>query len=629
MNSLEKIENELKKDIRKKYKSDYFVPSLWCDPDNPPESKENVNPYRFYSDIIRKIRESETEISDQENPIVYNMFVRYSSAYSHSGKDNIVTEVDEDNKIRETGTFLKAIAMLPYIKSLGCDIIYLLPVTSVGYDGRKGNLGSPYAIKNPMKIDESLADPLIDLSAEVQLKAFIEATHLMGMKVVLEFVFRTASIDSDLALTNPEWFYWIKANVKDRMPGSSLESQYGPPIFTKKELISIKEKVEAGIFLRLPTPHDKHIRLFTATPKKVARVEGKIRGVIDNKEVRLPGAFADWPPDDLQPPWSDVTYLKMYDHPNYNYIAYNTVRIYDEKLTNKKNINEDLWNYIKGIIPHYQEKYDIDGVMVDMGHAMPSELMADIINYARGNNPDFIFWEENFHLSDIAIKNGYNASFGYLPFDQHDPDKMMGLIYRFANNDVPVKFFATPESHNTLRAKMQHDNINYLKAAFAMNAFLPTILFIHSGFELSENVPVNTGLGFSSEQQEKFPPEKLPLFSSISMNWDTDQDIIRWMKKIIKIRNHYSDKLSIDLRNSIEVPEFTGSNVVIFNRKSIDESFKLLIIVSYVAENEIVISGLDQFKKYEDLLSGEEVIIKDKELNMILNQFEIRILKTV
>ena len=141
------------------------------------------------------------------------MFIRYTCAYDHDRN----LEVNKDplpNGLRETGTFLKAIALLPYLKSLGVDIIYLLPVTKIGIDGKKGDLGSPYAVKNPYELDENLTEPFLDIPIQDQFKAFIEAAHSLNIKVVTELVLRTASIDSDLAIDHPEWFYWIKENTK-------------------------------------------------------------------------------------------------------------------------------------------------------------------------------------------------------------------------------------------------------------------------------------------------------------------------------------------------------------------------------------------------------------------------------
>ena len=76
------------------------------------------------------------------------MFVRTTAAFDHNGNGKLDLPLNERG-FRETGTFLKAIAMLPYIKRLGATVIHLLPITSIGQDGNKGTLGSPYAIRNP------------------------------------------------------------------------------------------------------------------------------------------------------------------------------------------------------------------------------------------------------------------------------------------------------------------------------------------------------------------------------------------------------------------------------------------------------------------------------------------------
>ena len=237
--------------------------------------------------------------------------------------------------IRETGTFLKTIALLPYLKQLGINTIHLLPITEIGIEGRKGNMGSPYAIKNPFKIDPLLGDPIVTVSVEDQYKGLIEAAHLLGIRVVQEFIFRTASIDSDWSAEHPDWFYWIKNNQK-----------YAPPKFTAKELEQIL-KVPKGKGKYIP-PANSYRGLFEVPPTQK-----------NHKKLKIASAFADWPPDDLQPPWSDVTYLRLFHYDyvhenNYNYIAYNTIRFYDPVLANEKHINRELWDKITDIIPYYQ-----------------------------------------------------------------------------------------------------------------------------------------------------------------------------------------------------------------------------------------------------------------------------------
>ena len=59
----------------------------------------------------------------------------------------------------------------------------------------------------------------LGLGAEAEFAGFVEAAHHLGLRVVLEFVFRTAAKDAVWASEHPEWFYWIRADVPDREAG--------------------------------------------------------------------------------------------------------------------------------------------------------------------------------------------------------------------------------------------------------------------------------------------------------------------------------------------------------------------------------------------------------------------------
>ncbi len=49
--------------------------------------------------------------------------------------------------------------------------------------------------------------------------------------------------------------------------------------------------------------------------------------------------------------------------------------------------------------------------------------------------------------------------------------------------------------------------------------FMPAIPFLHSGYELAEEYPINTGLDFTGEELKKMPSETLPLFSEFAYDW--------------------------------------------------------------------------------------------------------------
>ena len=452
------------------------------------------------------------------------------------------------------------------------------------------------------------------------------------MKVVLEFVFRTASKDSDLALEHPEWFYWIKEKVKDREHGSSDEKKYGSPIFTAKELEEIKEKVLKNELVKLPVPHKEYLDLFTDIPKKVARVDEKIIGVlgeIEKKSCRIPGAYADWPPDDLQPAWTDVTYLRLYGHQNYNYIAYNTVRMYEQRLEQNQYRVRLLWDNICNIIPYYQQNFGIDGVMIDMGHALPHELRSKIVETARKINPDFVFWEENFQLTKKSVKDGYNAALGYLPFDLHLNYKMKSLLKFLSENGSPIPFFGTAETHNTHRTASREGGVAYSKFSWALVNFLPAIPFILTGFELGEKNPINTGLCFEEYEQKEYPAEKLPLFSVGNLNWNNDLGIIDFIKIISGLRTKYVDCNENYNPKTMQYLGTSHEDIIGFIRKFHDKRIIFLGNMSSTNELYLSIKVTENYNIIRDLLSGNVIQLANgwvishlKPLEFIIGIFE-------
>ena len=97
------------------------------------------------------------------------------------------------------GTFAAALPRLTGVAAMGFDWVCLMPIHPSGVVGRKGALGSPYAIADYRAIDPSLGT--ID-----DFRAFLAAAHGLGLKVMMDVVYNHTSPDSALARENPEWF---------------------------------------------------------------------------------------------------------------------------------------------------------------------------------------------------------------------------------------------------------------------------------------------------------------------------------------------------------------------------------------------------------------------------------------
>ena len=620
--SLRKVEKALRqaRKERGKRRVRYRVPGLWTGRGTIRRAME-VDPFTFYLQAVRRVlkgREApraETRGGEwTRDAVVYNMFVRTTTAFDHNGNGALDLPVNKDG-FRETGTFLKGIALLPYLESLGVNTIHLLPITSIGHDGNKGTLGSPYAIRNPYAIDENLAEPVLGLGASLEFAAFVEAAHRRGFRVVVEFVFRTAAKDSDWVAEHPEWFYWIREEIQSRLPGSTDPSQYGSPLFSPDELVKIKDAVASNDRHRLVPPHQVYRDFFTLPParEQVNKEEGRYVGILeDGRRVKIPGAFADWPPDDNQPPWGDVTYLRMYDHPDFNYMAYNTIRMYDARLNGDDHVNCALWEKIEGIIPFYQKEFGIDGVMIDMGHALPMALKRRMITSARNVDQDFAFWDEDFSISEHTRKEGYNAVVGFLWMDEHHPSRMKQFLRRCSSEGWPISFFGGAETHNTPRAATRPGGETFARWSWVINSFIPAIPFLHSGFELGELLPINTGLDFTHEQLAKLPSEQLPLFSEHAYDWTGRDSIVPFIRKVKHARRRYASLVADPDPATFRLLESSNPFVLAFERTRQDVRKRLVVITNA----DFFTGGLAELDlaatraSVKDLLSGKTVAIR-------------------
>ena len=89
----------------------------------------------------------------------------------------------------EEGTFAAAEKYLPELKNMGVDIVWLMPISPIGVDARKGTLGSYYSI-----IDYKAINP--EFGTMEDFDKFLATAHDLGLKVVLDWVANHTSRDA-------------------------------------------------------------------------------------------------------------------------------------------------------------------------------------------------------------------------------------------------------------------------------------------------------------------------------------------------------------------------------------------------------------------------------------------------
>jgi starch synthase (maltosyl-transferring) len=112
------------------------------------------------------------------------------------------------------GTFDDVIGRLPYVREMGFDVLYLLPIHPIGRTNRKGrnnsliagpnDPGSPYAIGGKEGGHTAIHPELGTLE---DFRRLVGAAHAHGLEIAIDFAIQ-CSPDHPWIKEHPEWFDW-------------------------------------------------------------------------------------------------------------------------------------------------------------------------------------------------------------------------------------------------------------------------------------------------------------------------------------------------------------------------------------------------------------------------------------
>lgn len=549
INNLQKVYDFIKNSAESSDES-FWIPEIWNRVNYAAiEEKENgeikVRPYNFLASVIEHIIKKSSEIKptvglNLDDSVIYNSLVRYTAGWDYN----------HDSKI-ESGTFLRLIILLPLLKELEVNILYLLPVTKYSTLKPKGDIGSPYAIQSYFELDHNLHDPLLDglndFTLDQEFSALVEACHLLGIKVVHDFIPRVTSVDSDLIKDHPDWVYWIKLEALEGFCPPNIPELGFFQECTPDNVETVYKSKETPLHLKKFTysPDKLNPELWEKLKKRSEETGENLLTLVENEmKITTAPAHSDWI-NDVQPIWTDITFLRLFmdvtpivrkflepDQPPY--VMFDTIK---GNMFPGDKPNYELWDMFEQVIRHNMVDYGLDGFRVDIGHTIPTVLLGHLFDVVREIKPDSVLISEDLinrnHIK--AAKSGYNIMLGNNWNQMSRINKENMVEYLSSLPQLKIHIFACAETADTPRIVSRHGGVRLARNMALFNYFMPNgTPYITTGFEVNEAQPLNCGLADNTNGAD------IPraFFNKMIIKWngETAPRMISLLKRLITIR---------------------------------------------------------------------------------------------
>ncbi len=113
-------------------------------------------------------------------------------------RDAVIYEVYV-RSFSKDGTFRALEQRIPELKELGVTVLWLMPIHPVGLVGRKGSLGSPYAVRDYHDVNP-------EFGTMDDFRSLVNAIHAQGMKLIIDLVINHTAWDNQLITEHPDWY---------------------------------------------------------------------------------------------------------------------------------------------------------------------------------------------------------------------------------------------------------------------------------------------------------------------------------------------------------------------------------------------------------------------------------------
>lgn len=486
--------------------ADYWVPSVLVGGGDPSRLVNVGDPYRFFAQTMKRIAATPAPAPRAAgfsmNDCIYQSYIRTFASLNW-----------------EIGTALKQIAFLPFLaERLGVTIYISLPSGVIGKTNRKGTRGSPFAIKDPFAIDNSLADPLLPgVPALDQYKALTQSCAMLGIRAGSIVPLATLSIDCPLFRAWPALgFWWTEA------PGKLLFASRGADPGGPEDSVPRRRPVDIGTECRA-----KFVEPPLAEEVYPICLDGQTFYVADvvrsgsRRRITLANAFPDpVAGEHSQYTWKDVSAIRY------------TADLYPpaQGVTGTRDLDPGLpaARIMPEVIAWRARQLGETCFVIDVNESVPAEILARARCGAGLQQPPLEFIAEELWRFDAASRET-TAVIGPLVYcvsahSHNEPLLISSLRYHLEllqSTASPNYYFGGVANHDTMPPSRPVTPLLY-----AMYSLLPRSLpMIFSGNEFYAQSITNREFGFSSDElrslRAQLNDDALGLFNDLPLVWST------------------------------------------------------------------------------------------------------------
>ena len=131
-----------------------------------------------------------------------------ASQHPEWSKNATIYEVNIRQHTTE-GTFNAFAKDMPRLKTMGIDVLWIMPIHPVGEKNRKGTLGSYYSITDYRSVNP-------EFGTKEDFRNLVNQAHALGLKVIIDWVANHTAWDHPWTVSNPE--FYTKNETGDFVP---------------------------------------------------------------------------------------------------------------------------------------------------------------------------------------------------------------------------------------------------------------------------------------------------------------------------------------------------------------------------------------------------------------------------